>query len=176
LAIAERKQKMIKQQSSIKNVVQELINLANIKNEIRKYFYYDSKLCKAIIEYLAKDPNPHCFFKLNRFIRNTSAHYGVHFNNASIYVPIKDDKIKIPMIQFRFDIDLIDKDDNESQEQAYMCVPASLETNFSPILFKNWCTKEKQKIANNPRARIIKKIASDYDVPLQYVNGFLSHI
>jgi len=173
-------------QSKIVDIVKSMMEESDLQSEIRKYFYYDSKLCRVLQDYLAKDSNPHCFFKNNRSIRNTSAHSGVHFKSASIHLDFTKHKLHklaidkntpaYKFITFAFDIDLIDKDDNESNETVHISVPASWETNFSQAKLTNWIKTEKRKITNNKTAQIIKDIAIKFDVPLQVTNQFLTYI
>jgi hypothetical protein len=167
-----------KKMSEITDIVQALKDASKQRDEIRKYFYYDSEVCRTLMTYIEKDPKPHCLFKWDRTIRNTSAHSGVHFREARIYSPIRgfDNGYKYDMIGFTFDVDLIDDEDRETQEKASVLVPASWEKNFSKAKFDKWVKEEKSKIIKNHDHEIIYGIAKKYDIPVDLVKRFLDHI
>jgi hypothetical protein len=164
--------------SEITDIAQALHDVAKLREEIHKYFIYDSEVCRALQTYIEKDPKPHCLFKWDRSIRNTSAHSGVHFHEARIYSPIRgiNNGYEYEVILFTFNVDLIDDEDNETQERVTATVPASWEKNFTKAKFNKWVKEEKSKIVKNNDHKIVYNLAKKYDIPVDLVKRFLDHI
>jgi hypothetical protein len=170
--------------SEVTNVVEALHNKQHLHDEIRKYFYYDSNLCHALQDYLEKDPNPHCFLKHGRRVVNSSAHSGVHFEDALVCATMISHGLKTifqpDQIIFKFNIDLIDSSEREDREDVSVTVPATLETHFSKAKFDKWIKEEKEKrdrpLADHKDQKTVLKIAMKYNIPIDAIKHFLSYI
>lgn len=167
--------------SEVTDVVAALKQKHHLHDEIRRYFYYDSDLCRALQEYLERDPKPHCLFKNGRVVRNTSAHSGVHFFDCRICTPLisigpNRNKLGEDFLVFEFHVDLIDNDENDSQEKVQITVPAVLEKKFSKEKFVAWVKKEKSQIVVNKDESIILRIAAKYDIPTAAIKNFLTYL
>jgi mevalonate pyrophosphate decarboxylase len=170
--------------SEVTDVVKALHQKQHLHDEIRKYFYYDSALCRALQDYLEKDLNPHCFLKHGRRVINSSAHSGVHFNDAFVCTPMISNGPKTifqpDQLVFKFNIDLIDSSEREDREDVSVSVPGTLETHFSKAKFDKWVKQEKEKRVKQTKEhkdeKTILKIAMKYDIPIDAIKHFLSYL
>ena len=124
-----------------KNIIEHMRLQADLEEARRKYFYRQSKLWRAIQEYIGRSKVGECALinKKGPIVMHSATGYAVNLKDAYVCPP--DYSIQPPKEAANFclviDITYI-HEDREHCDKEWLYVPCELEVNYTEKAFKQW--------------------------------------
>lgn len=166
-----------KKYSRITNPATILEAVSNLKEELRKYWYMDSKLARSLEDYIWKDRDCHLIDLLGRTVACHKAHSGVRLRDVHITKHFGEDKPPEEDLIFEFDVELEEAEHNDSKTVKVQAIlPASMELNFTKAKFAKWVAERKaarDRHPNHKDMQTIIKLGMKHNVRPPVIDEFL---